>query len=112
MKLDCGMTPFLVVITGQLCLGAAVDYALGWGLADIAGRIEPLAAELRQRLAEIRGVGVRGRRPCGINCHTSSDSTLLDAGARRLPDLVRASVHYYNTEEEVARFAAAVAALA
>jgi cysteine desulfurase/selenocysteine lyase len=48
----------------------------------------------------------------GINCHTSSDSTLLDAGARRLPDLVRASVHYYNTEEEVARFAAAVAALA
>ena len=101
-------------VTGQLGLGAAVDYALGWGLADIAGRIEPLAAELRERLAEIRGVGVRdrGRRPGGINCPTSSDSTLLDAGARRLPDLVRASVHYYNTEEEVARFAAAVAALA
>jgi len=39
-------------------------------------------------------------------------STLLDARARQLPDLVRASVHYYNTEEEVARFAAAVATLA
>ena len=48
-----------------------------------------------------------------MNCHTSSpSSTLLDARARRLPDLVRASVHYYNTEEEVARFAAAVAAVA
>jgi selenocysteine lyase/cysteine desulfurase len=33
-------------------------------------------------------------------------------GARRLADLVRASVHNYSTEEEVARFAAAVAALA
>ena len=123
-------------VAGQLGLGAAVDYALGWGLADIAGRIEPLAAELRRRLAEIPGVSVRdrGRRRCGIvtftvegkpardivaalrqrriNCHSSGpSSTLLDARARRLPDLVRASVHYYNTEEEVARFAAAIAAL-
>jgi selenocysteine lyase/cysteine desulfurase len=122
-------------VAGQLGLGAAVDYALDWGLADIAGRIEPLAAELRRGLAEIPGVSVRdrGRRPCGIvtftvegkpardivvalhqrriNCHLSGGST-LDARARRLPDLVRASVHYYNTEEEVARFAAAVAALA
>src|SRR3984893_10506042 len=113
-------------VAGQLGLGAAVDYALGWGLADIAGRIEPLAAELRRRLAEIPGVSVRdrGRRPCGIvtftvegkpardivatlrqrriNCHLSGSST-LDAQTR---DLVRASVHYYNTEEEVARFAA------
>jgi cysteine desulfurase / selenocysteine lyase len=124
-------------VAGQLGLGAAVDYALGWGLADIAGRIEPLAAELRRRLAEIPGVSVRdrGRRLCsivtftvegkpardivaalrqrGINCHASrSSSMLLDARARQVPDLVRASVHYYNTEEEVARFAAAVAALA
>jgi cysteine desulfurase/selenocysteine lyase len=124
-------------VAAQLGLGAAVDYALGFGLADIYARVETLAGELRRRLADIPGVIVRdrGRRRCGIvsftaegkparelvaalrqqrmNCHTSSpSSTLLDARARRLPDLVRASVHYYNTEEEVARFAAAVAALA
>ncbi len=123
-------------VAAQLSLGAAVDYALGWGLGDIAARIEPLAADLRRRLAEIRGVSVRdrGRQPCGIvsftvegkpardivatlraeriNCAASSpSSTLLDARGRGLPDLVRASVHYYNTEDEVARFAAAVAAL-
>ena len=31
--------------------------------------------------------------------------------ARRLPAVVRATVHYYNAEQEVARYAAAVAAL-
>jgi cysteine desulfurase/selenocysteine lyase len=123
-------------VAAQLGLGVAVDYALGWGLANIAGRVAALADELRRRLAEIPGVTVRdlGRRRCGLvsftaegkpsrelvaalrrqhmNCHTSAPgSTLLDAKARRLPDLVRASVHYYNTEDEVARFAAAVGAL-
>jgi len=124
-------------VAAQLGLGAAVDYALGWGIAEISLRIEALADDLRRRLAAIPGVSVRdrGRRRCGIvtftvegksaralvdalrwqriNCHTSGpSSTLLDARARRLPDLVRASVHYYNTEDEVARFAAAIAALA
>ena len=124
-------------VAAQLGLGVAVDYALGWGLADIEARIETLADGLRRRLADIPGVSVRdlGRRRCGLvsftvegkpsrgivaalrqqrmNCHTSApSSTLLDARARRLPDLVRASVHYYNTEEEVVRFAAAVGALA
>ena len=91
-------------VAAQLGLGAAVDYALGWGLADIAARIETLAAELRQRLADIPGIIVRdrGRRRCGIvtftaegkparelvaalrqqriNCHASAPgSTLLDA---------------------------------
>jgi len=120
-----------------LGLGAAVDYALGWGLADIAERIDALAAALRKRLAAISGVTVTdiGRRKCGIvsfviagksstdiagalrkrgiNCSVSSPaSTLLDATARRLPDVLRASVHYYNTEDEVERYAAAIADLA
>jgi cysteine desulfurase / selenocysteine lyase len=124
-------------VAGQLGLGAAVDYALSWDLTDMAGRIETLAGELRRLLAQIPGVSVRdrGRHLCGIvtfavegkpahdivaalgqrrmNCHRSAPGpTLLDAQSRQLASFVRASVHYYNTEEEVARFAAAVAALA
>ncbi|HET6234481.1 MAG TPA: aminotransferase class V-fold PLP-dependent enzyme [Acetobacteraceae bacterium] len=124
-------------VAAQLGLGAAVDYALGWRLTDIAARTDTLAAELRRRLAEIPGVSVRdrGRRLCGIvtftvegkpprdiaaalhrqriNCHASGPSSpLLVPPARQLPAVVRASVHYYNTEQELVRFVLAVAALA
>jgi len=34
---------------------------------------------------------------------------LLDATARRLPPLVRASVHYFNTDDELDQAARAVA---
>ena len=45
-----------------------------------------------------------------INVSTSSSSsTLLDMQARDIESVVRASVHYYNTEEEVKKFAEAVA---
>ena len=40
------------------------------------------------------------------------DSTLLDATARKLPPLLRASAHYYNDEAEVERLLAAVRELA
>ncbi|MFZ5789302.1 MAG: aminotransferase class V-fold PLP-dependent enzyme [Pseudomonadota bacterium] len=123
-------------VAGQLGLGAAVDYALGWGLHAIAARVLALAEALRLRLARIPGVTLRdiGRQRCGIVSFTiehfparaaaealrrqrinvsvsSPSSTLLDALARGLPDLVRASVHYYNSEEEIERFVAAIAAL-
>jgi cysteine desulfurase / selenocysteine lyase len=124
-------------VAAQLGLGAAIDYALGWGIADIETRVKTLAAELRRQLGKIPGVIIRdrGRRLCGIvtftvegkpprdlvaalrqqriNTHASGPSSpLLVPPARRLPALVRASVHYYNTEQEVARFALAIAALA
>ena len=117
-------------------LGAAVDYALDLGLADIESRVFELAARLRRTLAEIPGVTTTdvGARLCGIVTFTVSglkaeelvrrmrteqinlsvstpDSTPIDAARRGLPDLVRASVHYFNTDDELDRFGAALLAL-
>jgi len=123
-------------VAAQLGFGAAVDYALALGLPDIAARVEQLAEDLRHRLSEIPGATVhdRGRQRCGIvtftiegkqprdivavlrrqniNAHASAASIpQLVPPPRRLPAVVRASVHYYNTEQEAVRFAAAIAAL-
>ena len=46
----------------------------------------------------------------GINVHVSgAASTLLHMSARGLSDLIRASVHYYNTHEEIDGFVASLA---
>jgi len=124
-------------VAGQLGLGVAVDYALGWSLETIETRVTSLAASLREALGGIGGIVLRdlGRHRCGIVSFTldgvgardivarlrgqainasgsSPSSTLLDATRRGLPDLVRASVHYYNSEAEIERFAAAISAIA
>jgi selenocysteine lyase/cysteine desulfurase len=114
---------------GKIGLATAIDYALEWGMDGIWERIQALANELRDRLSAISGVTVRdlgrvrggivtftvdGMEPPsikadlaarGINVTASGPaSTRLDMEARGLTGLVRASVHYYNTEQEVARF--------
>jgi selenocysteine lyase/cysteine desulfurase len=43
---------------------------------------------------------------------TSIGATRLDMERRGLESLLRASVHYYNTQDEVERFAAAVERIA
>ncbi|MCP4326838.1 MAG: aminotransferase class V-fold PLP-dependent enzyme [Alphaproteobacteria bacterium] len=121
----------------KLGLGAAADYALDWGLDAIADRVFALGETTRRRLDAIPGVTVRdiGRRRCGIVSFTvdgidadevkarlgavainvsvsTPSSTLLDATERGLPDVIRASVHYYNDEDEIDRFADAVTAIA
>ena len=123
-------------VAAKIGLGVAIDYALSWGMEAVWARVRTLADALRARLAEIPGVAVRdlGRVRCGIvtftkngadpeaikqalaaqriNVTTSSRfSTLIDMTQRRLDMVVRASVHYYNSEDEVDRFARAVAAI-
>jgi selenocysteine lyase/cysteine desulfurase len=115
-------------------LGVAVDYALSLGPDRIWERIQTLASLLREKLSELPGVTVRdlGEHQCGIvsftveghqpqriveclaeqgiNINASPPQyTLLDMRARHLDaGVVRASVHYYNTDEEIDRLIAAL----
>lgn len=116
-------------VAGQVGLGVAVAYACERGLDAIQDRVQQLAQTLRRSLNVIPGVRVTdvGRVRCGITTfaaeHTpaeeikaalreqdvnvsvsSPSATRLDADRRNLPDLVRASVHYYNTKDEIDRF--------
>jgi len=109
-----------------LGLGKAVDYALNIGLDRIWERIQYLATLLRRELAAIEGITVHdfGAQQCGIitfsvkglenafvknkladkNINVSvgkAISTLIYMDKHHLPSNVRASVHYYNTEEEI-----------
>ena len=119
-----------------LGLGAAVGYALDLGIDRIWRRIQELAAMLRSRLAAIDGVTVhdRGDQLSGIVTFSVDSvdsalvrerlaekkinvsigkavSTLVYMSRRHLDSVVRASVHYYNTEEEIESLCASIAAM-
>ena len=125
-------------VAGRIGLGVAVEHALGWGLDDIRERVFALARELRGRLAGTPGVAVhdRGRELCGIVTFSvegvdapdvagalrqggvnvsvlPASWSPADFAARGLGDaIVRASAHYYNTEDELDRLVSGVRALA
>lgn len=110
-------------VAAKIGFGAAVDYALALGQHDITACITELAQHLRASLASLPGVAVHdiGRTRCGIVSFTVEDvraylsrrrinvttsttfGTRLDMERRSLPEIVRASLHYYNTEEEIAK---------
>jgi cysteine desulfurase/selenocysteine lyase len=110
----------------RLGLGAAIRYALGLGLDAIETRITELAGHLRRQLAGIDGIVLRdqGLRQSGIVSFTIDDMpavevrdrlyarqinisvggaayTPIDMKARGLTEILRASVHVYNTEHEI-----------
>lgn len=121
---------------GKLGLGVAVDYALSLGIETTSARIVDLGAQLRSGLAALDGVAVHDKgeqrggivtftvdgvaadtvrarlREQRINTSTSGpERARFDLGARGLPTVIRASVHYYNSEDEIDAVVAAVAAL-
>ena len=114
---------------GQVALGVAIDYALAWGLEDVRERIDSLATGLRVKLAAVGGIKVADRGPRLSGIVTFSNDRLPAAALQKklaekrinvslvpfsanpwmfepgpLPELVRASLHYYNTLEELDYF--------
>ncbi len=124
---------FEMSIAGVLALGAAAQYALDLGLAEIRLRIDSLAGELRSQLDEIPGVRVvdRGTAQSGIvafaipgdNAFTAASRlrergiTLTPVTALTNPSdyastdatcILRASPHIYNDKDDLNSLVAAL----
>lgn len=112
----------------RLGLGVAVDYLLALGIDAVEARITALAQRLRGLLRERPDVTLhdRGARQCGlvtfsVEGHSAAavakhlrdrrvnvsvatpGQARYDFTARGLGEIVRASVHCYNTDDELAR---------
>ena len=117
-------------------LGAALKYGQEIGLENIQNRSWGLAQLLREQLNCIKGAQVHdaGEQQCAIVSFsieglsaqktvaalrakniiigtTSIDSTRLDFETRKLPDMMRAAPHYFNTEDEIEQMVAALKTL-
>lgn len=117
-------------VAARLGLGTAVEYALNIDIKEAYSYIQSLARHLRGLLLKIGGVQVhdRGPDPCGIVTFTMENvlpikirdglmrkginvsvaepaSRYREEPGDKNPAVVRASAHYYNTPEEMDRFA-------
>jgi cysteine desulfurase / selenocysteine lyase len=113
-------------VADRLGLIAAVKFALAKGLDVIEAEVTARAQRLRDGLAQMPGITVQdlGERQSGIVTFTSErmdaaelrdrlwdrqvavtvsqvGSTRLDMTKRGLDEVVRASPHYFNTEQEI-----------
>lgn len=112
---------------------AAIQYVLDIGIEKVWQRIQYLGIFLREKLAALPHVtvhdlgvvqgglvtfSVREKSPQQVQEALAAEkinvsisersSTLIDMDHRQLHMLVRASVHYYNTEEEIERLCASL----
>jgi len=120
-----------------LGLGKAIEYALEIGVGRIWQRVQFLANHLRKQLEAIPGITVhdKGDQLCGIVTFSvagiespqvklelaakkinvsvgAAESTLIYMNRNHLGSVARASVHYYNTEEEIKSLCEALEPLA
>lgn len=116
-------------IAARIGLGAAVDYALSEGLHDIYARIRLLSGKLRHWLGQIPAITIRdrGTECCGIVTFSIDGMHALDFQKKMrtkninvgvslrncavidfdewgVDSIVRAPVHYINTEDELRFF--------
>lgn len=114
---------------GKAALGTAIEYVSSYGIESIQSRIYQLAEQLRHELIDIDGVTVtdEGVEKCGIVTFTTSQmsatdikhhlknnrvnvsiskgsGSLVSFKSRGLTEVVRASLHYYNTVQEIDYF--------
>lgn len=119
-------------LAGKYGLAVAINYALQWELEPIYERVQFLAQRLRAGLAVLPGIKLHdaGHELCGIVTFELSQHSAVEVKSylaehkvnvsiasmqggsgpwyarRGLGDLLRASVHYYNSEAEVDQFLA------
>ncbi len=115
-------------VAAVIGLGAAVDYLLDLGIEETSARLCALAATARKKLSALPKITVQdiGKKKGGIvtfehedmpadavkaalagkNINvsiTSLSSTRFDLEKRGIDEMIRASFHYYNTEDEIDR---------
>ena len=123
-------------VSGKVGLDVATRYLLNVGIDAVAERIQHLRSRLARGLAELAGLSVldEGRTRCGIVTFTvRGEATMAmqtqlreaglnvsapgrrnaqhDLGARGIDAVLRAAVHYFNTEDEVDRAVQIIAGL-
>jgi selenocysteine lyase/cysteine desulfurase len=124
-------------VAGKVGLGVAASYAAEVGVDAAWERIQLLAGTLRTGLGELPGVtvadrgevlgaivtfSVRGRSADDVRAAlaaqrvnvsvTDATAARLDLDGRGIDELVRASVHYYNSDDELGKLVECVAGLA